>query len=66
MKLTFEYNDDEKHLVKWCLFKCASLLGCNNGDKDPLKYEHKVSISNVWEIPIQFQKIIKENLEGSE
>ena len=57
MRITFEYNDDEMHLVKWCLFKCCTLLGCNDGEKGPIEYENKVSISNVWEIPIQFKEL---------
>ena len=63
MKITFEYNDDENHIVKWCLYKCATILGCNDGDKDPIEYEHKISISNVWEIPIKFKDIFEKEME---
>lgn len=58
MRLTFEFNDDENHLVKWCLFKCVSYLGCNDGEKDPIEYKHKRSITNVYQIPLIFPEII--------
>lgn len=64
MKLTFEYNDDEKHIVKWCLFKCATFLGTNDGENDPIEYKNKVSISNVWNIPLKFQELFMNSLNG--
>jgi len=63
MRITFEFNDDEMHLVKWSLFKLVSLLGCNDGEKDPIEYKHKRSISNILDIPIQFQELFKEKEE---
>lgn len=62
MRITFEYNDDELHLVKWVLFRAVSVLGCNDGDKDPIKYQHKRSISNVLDIPIQFKDVIMKEI----
>lgn len=50
MKITFEYNDDEKHIVSWCLFKCSAIVGTNDGDEDPIEYKNKVSISNVYQL----------------
>lgn len=70
MKLTFEYNDDESHLVRWSLLKMGGILQPN--EKDPIQYKHKLIISNVSPvIHIKFdpkeliEQEIKKDLEMS-
>ena len=50
MKITFEFNNDEKHLVSYCIRKCIEILGCSDGNEDPFEYEYKRTISNVFRL----------------
>lgn len=56
MRLTFEYNDDERHMVKWILAKVLPYLGYMNDLN--INYQNKTSLSNVWEIPEKFKDLI--------
>ena len=58
MRITFEWNDGEEHMIKWCLFKYASYIGSHEETK--IEYKHKAIISNVWEIPKKFTELLKE------
>ena len=62
MKITFEFNDNEIHLVKWCFCKCAELLG-TFGDNE-IEHQHKRVLSNIINIGEFASELLTKTKEG--